>query len=85
VITIEPQRLNALRKHVTIRFGLAALTIPIILFAMAGTLRYWQGWLYWMILLTPMLVAASYFLKADPEIIVSFPNTPQSLASSLLS
>ena len=34
-----------------IRFGLAALVIPVILFALAGTLHYWQGWLYWIILL----------------------------------
>ncbi len=69
MISIEPQRLNALRKQVIIRFGLAALLIPVILFATAGTLRYWQGWLYWMVLVLPMLMALSYFLKADPELL----------------
>ncbi len=52
-----------------IRFGLAALIIPIILYAMAGTLHYWQGWLYWAVLIIPMLAAVSYFLKADPELL----------------
>ena len=67
--TIEPQRLNSLRKQVIISFGLAAIIIPVILFALAGTLHYWQGWLYWMVLLVPMLIAVSYFLNADPELL----------------
>lgn len=66
---IEPQRLKALRKRVIIRFGLAAVLIPAILFAMAGTLNYWQGWLYWMVLIIPMLFAVSYLLRADPELL----------------
>jgi protein-S-isoprenylcysteine O-methyltransferase Ste14 len=69
VIAIEPQRLNVLRKQVIIRFGLAALVIPVILFALAGTLHYWQGWLYWTVLLVPMLVAVVYLLKSDPELL----------------
>jgi protein-S-isoprenylcysteine O-methyltransferase Ste14 len=66
---MEPQRLRALKKLVIIRFGLATLLIPTFLFAMAGTLFYWQGWLYWAVLLIPMIVAVVYFLKADPELL----------------
>lgn len=58
-----------LRKQVIIRFGLAALLIPVILFALAGTLHYWQGWIYWIVLLIPMLFAVSYLLKNDPELL----------------
>jgi len=54
---------------VIIRFGLAALVIPVILYALAGTLYYWQGWLYWGVLIMPMLAAVGYFLKADPELL----------------
>jgi protein-S-isoprenylcysteine O-methyltransferase Ste14 len=54
---------------VIIRFGLAALIIPVILYALAGTLHYWQGWLYWAVLITPMLAAVSYFLRTDPELL----------------
>ena len=61
--------MNVLRKQVIIRFGLAALVIPVILFAMAGTLHYWQGWLYLAVLLLPMLAAVTYFLRADPELL----------------
>jgi uncharacterized membrane protein YfcA len=66
---MEPQRLKALRRQAIVRFGLAALLIPVILFAMAGTIHYWQGWLYWMIILLPMLAAAIYFLRTDPELL----------------
>ncbi len=58
-----------MRKQVIIRFRLAALLIPVVLYALAGTLHYWQGWLYWMVLLVPMLAAVIYFLKADPELL----------------
>jgi protein-S-isoprenylcysteine O-methyltransferase Ste14 len=66
---MEPHRLNVLKKQAALRFGLSALIIPIILFAIAGTLQYWQGWVYWAVLFIPMLVAVSYFLKTDPELL----------------
>lgn len=66
---IEPKQLNALRRQVIIRFGLAALIIPLILYLMAGTLQYWQGWLYWAVLVIPMLAAVFYFLKTDPQLL----------------
>lgn len=66
---MEPQRFNALKKQVAIRFGLAALLIPGVLYAISGTLHYWQGWLYWAVLILPMLAAVSYFLRADPELL----------------
>jgi len=66
---IEQQKLNALRKQIIIRFGLAAIMIPVIFYALAGTLHYWQGWLYWAVLIIPMLAAVSYFLKADPKLL----------------
>jgi len=69
MITTEPQRSNALRKQIIIRFGLAGFLIPVILFAMAGTVHYWQGWLYWMVLLIPMVAAVNYFLRTDPELL----------------
>jgi protein-S-isoprenylcysteine O-methyltransferase Ste14 len=61
--------MSALKKQVIIRFGLAALLIPIILFALAGTLHYWQGWLYWAVLIIPMVTAVRSLLKSDPELL----------------
>jgi protein-S-isoprenylcysteine O-methyltransferase Ste14 len=66
---MEPQRLKALKKQLIIRFGLAALIVPVVLYAVSGTLHYWQGWLYWAVLIMPMLAAVGYFLRADPELL----------------
>lgn len=66
---IEPLRMNELKRHMIIRFGLAAVAIPVILYALAGTLHYWQGWLYWAVLVIPMLAAAGYFFRTDPEML----------------
>jgi protein-S-isoprenylcysteine O-methyltransferase Ste14 len=57
----------ALRRRVMVRFILAALIMPVILFSLAGSLHYWQGWLYYAVLMVPMLAAAGYFLKSDPQ------------------
>ncbi len=69
MIDIEQHRIKLLRRQAAIRFGLAAVLIPVILSAMAGTLNYWQGWLYWTILVIPMLIAVGHLLKSDPELL----------------
>lgn len=66
---IEQHRLNLLKRQAMIRFGLAAILIPVILYALAGTIYYWQGWLYWSIIVIPMLVAVCHLLKSDPELL----------------
>lgn len=67
---MDQHRLRLLRKRLAIRLGLAALIMPILFLSMAGTLQYWQGWLYWAVLFIPMLVVVSHFLKADPELLM---------------
>ena len=66
---IDQQRYERLERQAMIRFGLAAVIIPIILYLLAGTLHYWQGWLYWMVLVLPMLFAVHHFLKHEPELL----------------
>jgi protein-S-isoprenylcysteine O-methyltransferase Ste14 len=66
---MESQRFNDLKKQVIIRFGLAALLIPLVIYAISGTLDYWQGWLYWAVLIIPVLAVVGYFLKTDPELL----------------
>jgi protein-S-isoprenylcysteine O-methyltransferase Ste14 len=61
--------MNLLGKKVIIRFGLTAMIIPVVLYVMAGTIHYWQGWLYWIVLIIPMLAAVSYFMKTDPKLL----------------
>lgn len=67
---IDRHRYEKLRRQATVRFGLAAAIIPIIFYLLAGTIHYWQGWLYWAVLVLPMMVAAQSILKHDPELLV---------------
>jgi hypothetical protein len=67
VIIIEPHSLNTLRKQAIIRFGLAELVIPAILFSLAGTLHYWQGLLSWADLIITMIVRATSTLEKHLE------------------
>jgi len=44
-----------------------ALAIAALLFIPAGTLDYWQAWLYMAVVLAPMLFVMLYFLATDSE------------------
>lgn len=66
---IDRHRYEKLRRQATVRFGLAAAIIPIIFYLLAGTIHYWQGWLYGAVLVLPMMVAVQYILKHDPELL----------------
>ncbi len=45
----------------------AAIVMVLVLFVPAGTLDYWQGWMYLATVLVPALLVVSYFLATDPE------------------
>ena len=51
--------------------GLAALTIVlwVILFVPAGTLNYWQAWIFWLIFVFCILIVSAYFLQKDLTLI----------------
>ncbi len=51
------------------RFGLAGPVLAAMFFLPAGTLDYWQAWVYMAILLVPMFLVLVYFLKNDPELL----------------
>ena len=53
---------QALTKYLA---GLAA--VALLLFLSAGTLKYWNGWLFLGILFVPMLVLGVFLLMKDPE------------------
>jgi protein-S-isoprenylcysteine O-methyltransferase Ste14 len=44
-----------------------AIVIAALLFIPAGTLGYWQAWLYLGVVLVPMLFVMLYFLATDPD------------------
>ncbi len=41
----------------------------LMLFLPAGTLDYWQAWIYCGVLFIPFFSVVSYFLKKDPELL----------------
>ncbi|HEX7364787.1 MAG TPA: isoprenylcysteine carboxylmethyltransferase family protein [Dehalococcoidia bacterium] len=52
-----------------LRFVLALVVYGLIFFVPAGTIRYWQAWVYLGILFIPMLFAFTYLLKNNPELL----------------
>ncbi|NJD51881.1 MAG: isoprenylcysteine carboxylmethyltransferase family protein [Candidatus Methanoperedens sp.] len=58
-----------LKKQVILRFIMVLIFIGLMLFLPAGTLYYWQAWIYCGILFIPMFFMLSYLLKKDPELL----------------
>ncbi len=48
---------------------MALLITAAVLFLPAGTLVYWQGWVYLAILFAPMIFAMRYLFKYEPELL----------------
>jgi len=47
----------------------AALVLAAVLFIPAGTLKYWEAWVYIAVLLIPMAFAVRYLLRRSPELL----------------
>ena len=61
---------EGLRQTVLIRLIAGFTLLFILLFVPAGSLRYWQGWLYLGVLFIPMLVVLAYLVRHDPDLLV---------------
>jgi protein-S-isoprenylcysteine O-methyltransferase Ste14 len=48
---------------------MAPVFIGLMLFLPAGTLDYWQAWIYCAVLFIPMFFVVFYFLKKNPELL----------------
>jgi protein-S-isoprenylcysteine O-methyltransferase Ste14 len=60
---------NALARKVYLRIALAVPVLGAIIFLPAGTLAFWEAWLYLAVLLIPMSVVFNYLLHHDPELL----------------
>jgi protein-S-isoprenylcysteine O-methyltransferase Ste14 len=60
---------DALRRMAIARFSAAGLILGAMFFGSAGTLRYWEAWLYLAITLIPMALAVRYLIRTDPELL----------------
>jgi protein-S-isoprenylcysteine O-methyltransferase Ste14 len=56
-------------KKVILRFGMFIVIMGLLFFLPAGTLRYWEAWVYMAILVTPMIIFLFYLIKHDPELL----------------
>ncbi len=61
--------LSELKKKVLIRFIMVPIFMGLMLFLPAGSLDYWQAWIYCGVLFIPMSFVVFYFLKKDPELL----------------
>ena len=64
------QEMRTLKKNIAIRFSLIPLSIALFILLPAWTWKYWQAYLYIAILVIPMIIVISYFLKKDPMFLV---------------
>lgn len=60
---------STLARQVYGRASLGVLGLCLIFFVPAGTLAYWQAWVFMAILLLPMFVVFRYLLKHNPQLL----------------
>jgi protein-S-isoprenylcysteine O-methyltransferase Ste14 len=55
----------------SVMLGLLRLQVilALVIFLPAGSLHYWQGWLFWTVFFACVLVVTLYFVKQDPHLI----------------
>jgi len=64
---ITNQERSALIRKMIIRFSLVPLFIGLCTLLPAGTFNYWQVYLYFSVIVIPMVFVLFYFLKRDPK------------------
>ena len=52
-----------------VRSALFVLALAAMLFVPAGSLRFWQGWLYGLVFVSATTAISIYFLKHDPKLV----------------
>jgi protein-S-isoprenylcysteine O-methyltransferase Ste14 len=60
---------RSLKTRLILRSLVAVIFVAAFLFIPAGSLRYWQGWVFMAILFVPMPITSVYFLKRDPQLV----------------
>jgi protein-S-isoprenylcysteine O-methyltransferase Ste14 len=61
-----PEEAAKLRKTILTRFSAAFIAVALVLFLSAGSLHFWQAWVYLGVLFVPIVFVVNYFLKKDP-------------------
>lgn len=58
--------MKSLIKKILVRFSMVPIVLGLLILLPAGTFNYWQVYLYFSILIIPMIFVLIYFLKNDP-------------------
>ncbi len=67
-----------------LKFACGLILVGCLLFIPAGTLDYWQGWLFMAILFIPMFVAGLVLMKRAPDLLEKRLNARESQSSQAL-
>ena len=66
---MEAEEQKKLRKKITLLVPAVFLGLGLIFFVPAGTLDYWEAWVYCAVLLVPFVFVLTYILRKDPELL----------------
>jgi len=58
-----------LKSQFLIRTSVAVIVVPVVIFACAGSVKFWQGWVWLAVFLFPFLVFMSYLYRHDPKLL----------------
>jgi protein-S-isoprenylcysteine O-methyltransferase Ste14 len=56
-------------KHTVLSFLIAAMVTALALFLPAGTIYYWQAWVFMALFFVPMALIAAYLFRCSPELL----------------
>jgi len=58
-----------LKKKIAVLFPAVLVVLGLVLFVPAGTLDYWEAWVYCAVLVIPFVFVATWLLNKDPELL----------------
>ena len=60
---------DEIRHQALRRLAIFAVFLAVVLFVPAGTLNYWQAWIYWLLFTGLSVGSTLYFVKHDPALV----------------
>lgn len=66
---MEDNDYRKLRNRLIARIFLVTIALGLILFISAGSIRYWEAWVYGAVLFIPIVGACGYLLRKNPELL----------------
>jgi protein-S-isoprenylcysteine O-methyltransferase Ste14 len=67
--TPSDSKLKSFGRTAIIRFALLFVVLGLMFFIPAWTLKYWQAWIFLLVLVVPMVFLVRYLYKHDPELL----------------